>query len=86
MDTLRGGKILKAILNRAWQTWKRIGQAIGDFIARIVLTVFYFTLLMPFGIGVRIFSDPLTLRQETRLSWLERTTKDLTLDDARRQS
>ena len=60
---------MKEILNRAWNTWKRVGQAIGDFIARIVLTIFYFSLLLPFGIGVRLFSDPLNLRTKEELGW-----------------
>jgi hypothetical protein len=56
----------------------------GDFIGRLVLTVFYFTLFMPFGIGVRLFGDPLALRPRGRSEWLERATHDLALDDSRR--
>ena len=71
-------------LRKVWQTWKQIGQAIGDTIARVILTVFYFTLFMPFGLGVRFFSDPLTTRQRGRAKWLERTAHDQTLEDSRR--
>ncbi len=35
------------ILRRAWSTWKRIGSAVGDLIARVVLSIIYFTLLRP---------------------------------------
>ena len=77
---------MKEILNRAWNTWKRVGQAIGDFIARIVLTIFYFSLLLPFGIGVRLFSDPLNLRTKEELGWIKRTSRDITLEDGWRQS
>lgn len=74
------------IFQRAWQLWKRVGQAIGDFIARIILSVFYFTIVVPFGLGVRLLSDPLHLKtHSTRSSWLERETRDHTLQDARRQ-
>jgi hypothetical protein len=71
-------------LRKAWQTWKRIGQFIGDQFGRLVLTVFYFTLFMPFALGVRFFGDPLAMRPHVRAKWLERTTHDLTLDDSRR--
>ena len=71
-------------LRKVWQAWKRIGQAIGDTIARLVLTVFYFTLFMPFGLGVRFFADPLALRPLSSPKWLERKTQDLTLEDSRR--
>ena len=71
-------------LRRGWEAWKRFGQFIGDAIARVVLTVFYFTLFMPFALGVRLWGDPLAIRPHLRAKWLERRTQDLTLDDARR--
>lgn len=74
MDTLR----------KVWHAWKKIGQFIGDTIGRLVLTLFYFTLFVPFALGVRLFGDPMKIRPDVRAKWLERTTHDLTLDDARR--
>ena len=71
-------------LQKVWHAWKRIGQFIGDLIGRLVLTVFYFTLFMPFGLGVRFFGDPLAIGPLSRARWLERRTHDLTLDDSRR--
>jgi hypothetical protein len=71
-------------LRKVWEAWKRIGQTIGDTVARVVLTIFYFTLFMPFGLGVRFLGDPLAMRQRGRSKWLERTTQDLTLKDSRR--
>ena len=71
-------------LRKFWHAWKRFGQIIGDFVGRLVLTVFYFTLFMPFGLGVRFFGDPLALRPSGDSKWLERTTKDLAIDDTRR--
>ena len=71
-------------LRKIWEGWKRFGQFMGDFIGRLVLTIFYFTLFVPFGLGVRLFGDPLALRQRGPGKWLERTTHDLNLDDSRR--
>jgi hypothetical protein len=71
-------------LRKAWQAWKRIGQFMGDVIGRVFLTVFYFTLFMPFALGVRFFMDPLAIRPLSRAKWLERRTQDLTLEDSRR--
>lgn len=75
---------MKAILQRRWETWKRFGRFIGDFIGRVFLTVFYFTLAMPFGLGVRHRADPLGIRPGKPAKWLERRTQDLTLKDTRR--
>jgi hypothetical protein len=41
-------------------------------------------LFMPFALGVRFFGDPLAIRPPSRAKWLERTTRDLTLEDSRR--
>jgi 4-amino-4-deoxy-L-arabinose transferase-like glycosyltransferase len=66
---------------------KRIGHFIGDCIARVVLSLFYFTLFVPYGVGARLFGDPLDMKAKAKSSWwLERTTRDLGLDDARKQS
>jgi hypothetical protein len=72
-------------LRKVWEAWKRAGQIIGDFIGRVVLTVFYFTIFVPFGLGVRLLSDPLRLNQTLSSYWLSRNTTEPTLDDARRQ-
>jgi hypothetical protein len=74
------------VLRAIWAAWKRIGQLIGDFIARVVLSLFYFTLFVPFGLGVWLFGDPLDMKVKVNPSlWLERTTHDHVLGDARRQ-
>lgn len=74
-------------LRKLWEGWKRFGQAIGDFLARIVLSIFYFTIFLPFGLGTRLFSDPLRIKPSDEApKWLERKTKDLTFEDARRQA
>ena len=71
-------------LRKVWQVWKRFGQFMGDLIGRLVLTVFYFTLFMPFGLGMRLLGDPLALRPHGIAKWLERKTQDLTIEDSRR--
>jgi len=71
---------------RIWQGWKRVALVIGDWIARLFLTLFYFTIFLPFGIGVRLFGDPLALRSNHAPQWIERNTRDKTLEDSRRLS
>ena len=70
-------------LKKVWKKWRAFGQMMGDFVARIFMTVFYFTVAIPFGIGVRIFKDPLHLKSKES-GWLPRETKPETLEDARR--
>jgi hypothetical protein len=41
-----------------------------------VLTLFYFTLFMPFGLGVTLLSDPLHMHKEGTQTWLPREAQD----------
>ena len=77
---------MRQTLTRIWDKWLAISRFIGDWIARVVLTLFYFTVLAPYALGVRLFSDPLAIRPAHRPQWMERTTHDVVLDDARRLS
>jgi hypothetical protein len=71
-------------LRTGWKIWKRIGRFMGDVVGRAFLTLFYFSLFVPFALGVRIWGDPLTMRPRGRPKWLDRRTEDLTLKDSRR--
>jgi hypothetical protein len=76
-----------AALRRAWKAWKRLGRRLGHAQAVALLTVFYFTVLAPFALLVRVATDPLTLRRRTPRGWREpRTPAADALDDARRQA
>ena len=74
------------ILRRIWEWWKAVGQAIGDFIGRIVLSIFYFTVFMPFGIAVRLFADKLDTKPEAESVWKQRALYEIAMNDLRRLS
>lgn len=72
------------MLKRAWQAWKRIAHAIGNFQARVLLTIFYAVLVFPFGIAARLFSDPLRIKRRPT-QWLEHPNEAHDLQWAKRQ-
>jgi hypothetical protein len=72
------------MLRRFWVAWKRLARRIGDFQARVVLTVLYATLVLPFGLAVRWFADPLRLKLRPT-KWLEHPEEAADFDWARRQ-
>ena len=72
-------------LEKLWEGWKAFGQFIGNLLARVVLSIFYFTIFVPFGIGVRIFSDPLHIKNTPPSLWRERSTGDQKLEEVMRQ-
>lgn len=52
-----------------WKWWKRTARKIGDFQARVILTIFYFVIVGPFALLVRSISDPLALKPRTTRGW-----------------
>ncbi|MCC7106740.1 MAG: hypothetical protein IT307_16510 [Chloroflexi bacterium] len=68
----------------AWARWRRISNHAANFQARVILTVFYFTFVAPFGLMLSR-KDTLRARPGAHEGWLPRTTRDRTLADARKQ-
>ena len=71
-------------LKRLWAAWKRIARRIGDFQARLLLTLIYAVLVMPFGVVVRLFSDPLHVKKRPA-NWLDHPGETIDLKWARHQ-
>jgi hypothetical protein len=73
------------MLKRLWEGWKKIAHVIGDFQARVLLTVIYAVVVLPFGVGFRLFSDALRIKQQPT-KWLDYPHNASDMDWARRQS
>ena len=73
-------------LKQLWRGWMRFGHFMGDIVGRVVMTLFYFTLLLPFGLIITLFGDPLDMKHKDKVpAWQARTTGDRNLEEARRQ-
>ena len=71
-------------LKRLWDAWKLLAHKIGTFQARVLLTVLYVILVLPFGICMRLFADPLRIKKSPD-RWLDRAEQVIDRDWARRQ-
>jgi hypothetical protein len=72
------------MLKRFWEAWKRLAHRIGDFQARALLTILYAVLVLPFGVAVRLFADPLRMKRRPA-DWLDRSDSPADLIFARKQ-
>lgn len=72
------------MLRRLWEGWKRVGRAIGNFQARLLLTIFYVVLIAPLGLLVRVFGDPMRIRHPWD-KWQDRDPDGTDFIAARRQ-
>jgi hypothetical protein len=90
---LRGGQAVENpspqttnFLKRAWESWLVFIRRMGDFQSRMLLGFFYFVIVLPFGLFVRLTSDPLQLRKGSRNScWHVMPASQTELDEARKQ-
>ena len=70
---------------RAWARWMRIAGVIGDFQSRVVLSLFYFVIVFPFGLVVRLFGDPLKIRRRRETGWTDFVARAETVEEGKRQ-
>ena len=72
--------------SHGWSRWRELSQKAADVQARVLLTVFYFTVMLPFGVVFGLLKDPLRIKHRpTGTYWVERKPPSGTLADARRQ-
>ncbi len=67
----------------AYARWKLFGEILGDFQGRLFAFIFYVTIMIPFGIGTRLFLDPLEFKKPAH--WIERPPVGTSLEEAQRQ-
>lgn len=69
-----------------WDRFNAIVAVVGDVNGRVIALVFYFTILVPFGIISRAFTDPLQQRVTgAKTYWVDRAPIPTDLDSAKRQ-
>lgn len=77
---------LKGRASHGWSRWRELSQKAADMQARVLLTVFYFTLMAPFGVVFGLLKDPLRIKSRpSGTYWVERKPGSETLADAQRQ-
>lgn len=75
---------MKKQLKELWQRWQKVAKKIGDFQARLILSLFYILIVLPIGLIARMFSDPLSLKK-TAAHWDAKQSSPARIEDARRQ-
>jgi len=57
-----------SIFKRFWEKWKAVAHKIGNFQARLILVLFYFLILAPFALIVKLI-DPMKIQKNTDHGW-----------------
>jgi hypothetical protein len=51
------------MLRALWRAWRVVARKIGQVQSFVILSLVYFVFIAPFAMGVRLFADPLGLRE-----------------------
>jgi hypothetical protein len=77
---------IKHFLSAIWDAWKKFGHWMGEIVGRAFLMIFYLTIALPFGLGVRMLGDPLDVkRRDKQPAWIERESPEATMEAAHQQ-
>lgn len=69
-----------------WGRWASFSRRMGSFQSRLLLSFFYFLVVSPFALAIKLFSDPLHVRRRSGPSlWTEKAPLPDTLEDFKRQ-
>src|SRR5262245_1706177 len=68
------GLVAPALLEPVRRGWMRFGFLLGEFNSRVILTVFFYLVVTPAGLVLRLARDPLnrSLREARGSQWIKR--------------
>jgi hypothetical protein len=46
-----------------WNAWKGFARKMGNYQSRVLMAFIYFTVVLPFGLGVTLLGDPLRIKR-----------------------
>lgn len=75
---------MKEIWDLAWSRFNVITGVIADGNGRFIATLFYFTIMVPFGIISALTMDPLHIKSNNP-DWLQREPVPTDIESAREQ-
>lgn len=76
---------MKRIREIAWERFSINSAVVADINGRFIATLFYCTVMVPFGLLSALFMDPLRKRRSIDASWLEREPVPADLKSAKEQ-
>jgi hypothetical protein len=46
-----------------WNAWRGFARRMGNYQSRVLMALIYFVVVLPFGVGVTLLSDPLNIKR-----------------------
>ena len=67
-----------------WKVWPGLAKGIGNFQARLILTIIYGIIILPFGLLARLLADPLRIKK-IPTAWIDHSKEKMDMHWAKRQ-
>jgi hypothetical protein len=71
-------------IQKIWLKWQKITEKAINFQIKIILIIFYWTIILVYAILVKIFSDPLDIKNK-KPQWLVKKIEKPNLNEAGKQ-
>jgi len=69
-----------------WLKWKEFSRRTGSFQSRVLLSLFFFLVVTPFALAIKLMGDPLRIKHSEEGSfWLSKDEASKDLEEFRRQ-
>jgi len=72
-------------MQKFWKSFNAVLKKIGFFQGRFLLSIFYYIFIVPPGLLVRLFSDPLGVKGRSETYWQKWEFTSRTKEEAERQ-
>ena len=75
------------LFKRLWHRWLGFSKRMGSFQSRVMLSFFFFALISPAALIIKMLGDPLSIKGKKAMDsyWLARTPSSTEIEDYRRQ-
>ena len=74
------------VVKRLWKAWLKFGHWIGGIMSWVWMPLFYFVIVMPFALIIKLFSDPLRVRVGRQSSyWVPKKMPKIDMEWAKNQ-
>ncbi len=73
-----------SLVKKFWGKWISIARPIGNFQVQVLFCVFYLVVLSVVGIGLKMFSDPLRIKNKKKTNFQPWEHPQEELEQARR--
>ena len=75
----------RGLHKRVWERWTKAAHAVGVVQTRFLMFAIFVALVLPTGLLMKLFRDPLHLRRPKDGNWSPAKQEKVNLDTARRQ-